>query len=189
MAATVTPGSIETEPAPAFGPPFRATRVHVGELVSALCALALAVDLFATSWYGVAGVPDPSAARPAISTAENGWDGLTVVRWVILTTVATALGSVILHASQRGHGTKTDTSQLVTALGCVTSVLLVYRVLIRTPAPSVVIDQKLGAILGVLLALGIAWGGYESIREQRARDGSPVRSRRRQALASRRRRA
>jgi hypothetical protein len=189
MAATITPESIEAESAPASGPPSRATRVHVGELVSVLCALALAVDLFAASWYGVAGVPDPSAARPAISTAENGWDGLTIVRWIILATIAAALGSVILHASQRGHGTKTDTSRVVAALGCVTSVLLVYRVLIATPAPSMVIDQKLGAILGVLLALGIAGGGYESIREQRARDGSPVRSRRRQALASRRRRA
>jgi hypothetical protein len=48
-------------------------------------------------------------------------------------------------------------------------VLLIYRVLIVLPAGTRVIDQKLGAFLGVLCALGIAWGGYESIREQRAR--------------------
>ena len=30
------------------------------------------------------------------------------------------------------------------------------------------IDQKLGAVLGVLCALGIALGGFESMREQRS---------------------
>ena len=47
--------------------------------------------------------------------------------------------------------------------------LLIYRVLIVLPAGTRVIDQKLGAFLGLLCALGIAWGGYEAIREQRAR--------------------
>jgi len=87
--------------------------------------------MFLTKWYGVAGVPDPSAERPAISTAENGWDGLTLVRWVMLVTICAALGSVILHASQRSLGTKTDTSRVVTALGALTSALLIYRVLDR----------------------------------------------------------
>jgi len=112
--------------------------------------------MFLTKWYGVAGVPDPSAERPAISTAENGWDGLTLVRWVMLVTICAALGSVILHASQRSLGTKTDTSRVVTALGALTSALLIYRVLIALPAATEVIDQKLGAILGLLCALGIA---------------------------------
>ena len=55
------------------------------------------------------------------------------------------------------------------ALGALSAVLLVYRVLIVLPSPTRVIDQKLGAFLGLLCALGIAWGGYEAIREQRAR--------------------
>ncbi|MFZ0042024.1 MAG: hypothetical protein WAK93_12010 [Solirubrobacteraceae bacterium] len=164
------------------------TRVHVGELISAGAAVVLAADLFAAKWYGVAGVPDPSAARPAVSTAENGWDALTIVRWVVIAAIVAALGSVLLHASQRGHGTKTDTSRLVCALGCVTSALLVYRVLINLPGPTMVIDQKLGAVVGVLLALAIAWGGFESIREQRARGGTPSRPRRGPLAADRQQR-
>ncbi len=166
----------------------RATRVHRGELMSATSALLLLIDMFLLKWYGVAGVPDPSAARPAISTAENAWDGLTFVRWVMLLAIAVALGSVVLHASQRSHGTKTDTSRAVAALGVLTAVLLVYRVLINLPAPDEVTDQKLGAVLGVLCGLGIASGGLESIREQRARAAGVVqRSRGRARIASRRR--
>ncbi len=180
MATTITTAPARASPAPDTEPPSRAIRVHVGELLSAACALALAVDLFATRWYGVAGVVDPSAARPAISTAENGWDGLTVVRWVVLATIFAALGSVVLHVSQRGHGAKTETGRLIAALGGLASVLLVYRVLITLPTPALVIDQKLGAVVGVLLALGIAAGGLESVREQRARSEIPARSRRRE---------
>ena len=150
-------------------PPKRPPRIRVGALVSAVSALALLVILFAMEWYGVAGVPDPSAVRPAVSTAENGWHGLTVTRWVLVATIVASIGSVVLHASQREHGNKTDTSRIVAALGAISSVLLIYRVLIVLPAGTRVVDQKLGAFLGLMCALGIAWGGYESIREQRAR--------------------
>jgi hypothetical protein len=150
-------------------PPARPPRIRVGALVSATSALVLLVIMFATEWYGVAGVPDPSAVRPAVSTAENGWHGLTVTRWVLLAAIVASIGAVVLHASQREHGNKTDTSLIVAALGTVSAVLLIWRVLIDLPAGDRVIDQKLGAFLGLLCALGIAWGGYEAIREQRAR--------------------
>jgi hypothetical protein len=153
----------------AGSPPARAPRIRVGALVSATSALALLVIMFATKWYGVAGVPDPSAVRPAISTAENAWHGLTITRWVLVATIVASIGAVVLHASQREHGNKTDTSLIVAALGALSAALLIYRVLIVLPAGNRVIDQKLGAFLGLLCALGIAWGGYEAIREQRAR--------------------
>lgn len=160
-----------TEPAPgepkAGAGDARPPKVYRGELTAAVCALALLALMFLTAWYGVAGVPDPSAARPAVSTAENGWNGLPIVRWVMLVTILVALGSVVLHASQRSHGARTDTSLLIVTLGSLTSLLLIYRVLIVLPEASKVIDQKLGAVLGVACALGIALGGYESVRDQR----------------------
>jgi hypothetical protein len=182
------PAATDTDSAESL--PQRPPRIRVGALVSAVSALALLVILFAMEWYGVAGVPDPSAVRPAVSTAENGWNGLTLTRWVLAATIVAAIGAVVLHASQRGHGNKTDTSLVVATLGTISSVLLVYRVLIVLPAGTRVIDQKLGAFLGLLCALGIAWGGYESIREQRARvrasAGAGGTRRRRPHLPSRR---
>jgi hypothetical protein len=151
-----------------------APRVLFGELTSSVSAVLLLVVLFATEWYGVAGVPDPSAARPAVSGAESGWTGLSLTRWVVLVTALAAIGSVVLHASQRRHGTKTDTSRLVAALGSLTSLLLIYRVLIVLPSGAKVIDQKLGAFLGLVCALGVALGGYESIAEHQARARSVV---------------
>lgn len=163
------PGAGQGDDVPTPAAPVRAPRVLFGELTSSLSAVLLLVFLFATQWYGVAGVPDPSAARPAISSAETGWDALSVVRWMVLGTALVASGSVLLHASQRRHGAKTDTSRVIAGLGTLTSVLLAYRVLIALPSSGMVIDQKLGAVLGLVCALGIALGGYESIAEHHAR--------------------
>jgi hypothetical protein len=169
-------------------PPGSAPHVYRGELTSAVSAVLLLGLMFLTKWYGVAGVPDPSAARPAVSTAENAWNGLSLVRWVMLITILAVLGSVLLHASQRSHGTRTDTSLLLFGLGSLTGGLLVYRVLISLPEASKVIDQKLGAVLGLTCALGIALGGFESVREQRTlARASALRPRRRNRLASGRR--
>jgi hypothetical protein len=165
----------------------RRLRVHHGELTSATSALLLLVLMFGAKWYGVAGVPDPSAARPAITTTVNAFNGLTYVRWVMLLTIFAALGSVLLHASQRSHGTRTDTSRVLVALGSLTAILLVYRVLIAFPAPSRTIDQKLGAYLGLLCALGVVLGGRQSMLEHEARTRArSTRRRRRVRVASRR---
>lgn len=166
----------ETAPAAV---PARRSPVSLGEALSAAFALGLLVLMFLTKWYGVAGVPDPSAVRPAVSTAVDAWHGLTIVRWVMLLTIFVAVGSVVLHLSQRSHGTKTDTSRVVTALGSLTALLLIYRVLIALPTADRVTDQKLGAVLGLMCALGIAVGGRLSMLEQKASGRRSVPRRRR----------
>jgi hypothetical protein len=162
----------------------RGPRIHSGELISATCALLLAPIMFLLAWYGVVGVPQ--TRRSGITTAENAWHTLSLIRWVMLLAIVVALASVFLHASQRSHGTKTDTSIVVAAVGTITAALLIYRVLIELPDARSVVDLKLGAFLGLLAAIGIAIGGIESVREQRARRAALVQHPRlRHRLASR----
>jgi hypothetical protein len=47
--------------------------------------------------------------------------------------------------------------------------MLAYRVLVDLPDPSRVVDQRAGAILGLLAACAIAIGGVESTRARAAR--------------------
>jgi hypothetical protein len=144
-----------------------AARLHAGELVSAASAVALLVTMFFFEWYGVDGIPGRATSR-ALATAENAWHGLTLTRWLMLATIAVTLGSVLIHLSQRSHGAKTHTGLLVCALGTATAAILTYRVLINMPSAASVLDQKLGAVLGLLSAFGIACGGYETMRAERA---------------------
>jgi hypothetical protein len=145
-----------------------------GELMSALSALVLLALMFLTAWYGVDQLPSRFLAGAGRATSETAWQGLTIVRWVMLLTIVVALGSVIVHLTQRSHGNQTDTGGLIAMLGTVTFALLIYRVLIALPTPYKVVDQKVGAMLGLLCALGIAVGGLESMREERVRAGRLV---------------
>jgi hypothetical protein len=157
-----------------------------GELISGSCALALLVLMFGLKWYGVAGVPGRSGMQAATTSSENAWDALGVLRWLMLVTIAVTLASFVLHLSQRGHGTQTDTSGVITILGAVTAGLVIYRVLIALPDSSEVLDQKLGAVLGVFTAVGIAIGGFDSLREERAKARRLVQRARRQTDLARR---
>lgn len=143
-------------------------RIYTGELISFVSALMLLPVMFLLDWYGVVGLP-VRARRSGITTAENAWRVLTDLRWLMLLAIAAAVGSVMLHVSQRSHGSKTDTSLVVTGLGTLTALLVGYRVLIDLPNSSSVVDLKLGAYLGLLCAIGIAIGGFESIRQVRER--------------------
>jgi len=152
---------------PSRPPPPPKTRT--GELISFAGALVLLALMFGFEWFGLAVAKPASVQHAAVSSAENAWNGLTDLRWLMLATISASLGTVMLHASQRSHAVKTDTSLPVTALATLTAVLVGYRVLVALPTPDRVIDQKLGAYLGLSAAVAIAYGGYESIREQRAR--------------------
>ncbi len=135
-------------------------RPQRGELVSAAGAMALLALMFLSEWYGVDGIP----GRSEVSSAENAWHGLTVVRWLMLLTILVTLGSLIIHTTQRSHGAQTETSGVIAVLGTLTAVVLTWRVLIVLPSPAAVVDQKLGAYLGALSAYAIALGGFDSMR-------------------------
>jgi hypothetical protein len=150
-----------------------ATRIHTGELISFISGVALLPIMFALDWYGVVGLPR-HARRSALTTAENAWRELTELRWLMLLTIAVAVGSVVLHATQRSHGAKTDTSLVVTGLGTLTAVLVGYRVLIDLPNSTSVVDVKIGGYLGLISTIAIAIGGWESVRQVRERQGSVV---------------
>jgi hypothetical protein len=146
-------------------------RIVHGELLSAVSAMALLIAMFGLEWFGVDGIPGRTRS---LAWAENAWHGLTLVRWVMLLTVVVAAGAPLLHASQRSHGAKTSTSRAVLGLGSLTSALLIFRVLIDLPSSDQVVDQKLGALIGVLCALGIALGGFEAVREERTALRAPA---------------
>ncbi len=141
-------------------------RIGHGELLSAASALALLIVMFALKWFGVDGIPGRTRA---LVWAVNGWHGMALVRWVVAATIVAALGAPLLHATQRSHGSKTSTSMIVLGIASLTSLLLIYRVLIDLPSSNQVVDQKLGAFVGLLCALGVALGGYEAVREERTR--------------------
>jgi hypothetical protein len=153
-----------TAPAPA-----PASRLNHGDLVAAAGAGLLVVLMFSVEWYGVAGIPGRSSSRAGLVSAEDAWHSLSVIRWLMMLTVLVALASSAIHVRPMQRPVVAGARLAVLMLGTLTFAAVAWRVLIAFPTPDRVLDQKLGAFLGVISALGIALGGYEAVREQRTR--------------------
>lgn len=145
----------------------RAALTH-GELIAGASALVLVILMFAAEWYSLAGIPGTSAHAQAVTT-QTAWDAMQVVRWLMLPAILASLLAPAAHLLELSRSVIALLRLAVAFLGSATALMLTYRVLIAPPSSAEVVDQKLGAVLGVVCAYGIAIGGFGAIREQRAR--------------------
>jgi cytochrome bd-type quinol oxidase subunit 2 len=131
---------------------FDPSRLRRGEMLAGASAVLLAIFMVGGKWYGGAGRTGGSL---------TGWQALTNLRWLLLVTILAAVGLVFAQVSRRAPAVPVTMSLIVMLLGIVTVVALIFRVLIDPPP-----HQQAGAYLGLLSALGIALGGYFSLRQE-----------------------
>jgi hypothetical protein len=124
-------------------------RLRRGELLAGTGAVLLLVFLLAGKWYGHG------------DQARTGWEALTVLRWLLVVTIAAALALVVAQIARRSPAIPVTLSLVVTVLGPICVLALIYRVLIDAPA-----HEQVGAFLGLLSAIGLAYGGFLSLREE-----------------------
>jgi hypothetical protein len=153
---------------------FEVTRLRRGEMLAAAAAVVLAVSLFGLPWYGLSGAVQRSAAALGISTTISGWDGLTDLRWLILIAVITALALAFAQGAYRAPAFPSGLSVIASVLGALTSLALIYRVLINVPGPGDLVGARVGAYLGLVSALALTAGAFLSLREEDPPD--PVRN-------------
>jgi len=119
---------------------FHAARLRAPEWALGIASLALLVVLFALHWYGGA----------------NGWQSLTVLG--PLTALVAVLGLAVwaLQATQSAPALPVVLVVVELALGLILVVALIVRVAIDPP--------KLGAYLGLVLAVLVELAAYASLR-------------------------
>jgi hypothetical protein len=145
---------------------FDPSRLRRGELLVGAGAVVLPASMFLLKWYGLSGQPAPTGAKLGSSTSVNGWHALTTIRWLELVTVVCGLWLVYLQASRRAPALSVTLSVIVTVLSFLTSLALLYRVLINEPGPVSLVELKPGAYVGLLAAIAITYGGYRSMRQE-----------------------
>jgi hypothetical protein len=124
-------------------------RLRRGELLAGTGAVLLLVFLLAGKWYGHGG------------GARTGWEALTSLRWLLVVTIVAALALVAAQVTRRSPAIPVTLSMIVAVLGLITVLALIYRVLLSPPA-----HEQVGAFLGLLSAIGLAYGGCLSLREE-----------------------
>jgi hypothetical protein len=144
----------------------RWSRLRWGEIVAGVAALVLLASMFALPWYGYKGDLAPLAARLGVSTSHDAWNSLSTTRWLMLLTIVAALALVYLQATRPAPALPATFSLFVALLGGLTSLVLIYRVLINVPGPNDVVSRDVGGFIGLLASIVIAGAGYRSLREE-----------------------
>lgn len=150
---------------------FDLSRLRHGEIVAGVSGALLLVSLFALAWFGTTGPISPTAALLGATTSSNGWHSLSDLRWLMLVTGLAALALVYFQATHRPPAIPVCLSVIVTVLGLITVLCLIYRVLINVPGPDSLIDRRAGSYIGLACAIGILYGGYASMRQEGIRPG------------------
>jgi hypothetical protein len=146
---------------------FDRSRLRRGELLAGGGAVVLLFSLFLLPWYGVKGLFEPTAATlPGAGLSVDGWHGLSDLRWLTLITVALALALVWLQASRNAPALPVAVSVILTVVGLIEAIALLYRVLINVPGPNSIIDRKVGGFVGLVAAIVLEYGAFRSLREE-----------------------
>jgi hypothetical protein len=142
-------------------------RLRRGEIVAAASALALFILMF-FSWYGLdlggTGLEE-AVRRSGIDTTATAWQSFSVLDVFLLVVIVVAIGLAALQASQRSAALPVAASVITTVLGTVAALIVFIR-LLDQPGPNEFTTVEWGAYLGFLATVGIAVGGYLSMREE-----------------------
>lgn len=117
----------------------------------AVSAIVLLASMLLLKWYQLG---------PA---SVDGWTALTHVRWLLLVTILAGLALVFFQATRPAPALPAALSVIVTVLGILTVVALVYRVAIAPPGAG---DRGVGAFVALVSAIVLSYGGYRSMREE-----------------------
>ncbi len=144
-------------------------KLRTGELIAGISGVLLLIVMF-FSWYGVGGAIGEFASAAGVDTSVNAWKAFDFVDLVLFVTAAVAIGAALLAAAGRSVSLPVALSVVVTILGIIVALLVLYRI-INQPGPNDVVDVKFGAYLGFLVCLGIAAGGFLAMADEGTRPG------------------
>jgi hypothetical protein len=145
------------------------SKLRTGELIAGVCGVLLLIVMF-FSWYGIGGAAGSILGAANIDTTVNAWKAFDFIDLVLFVTALVAIGAAVLAASGRSVALPVAASVVVTVLGIIVTLLVLYRI-INQPGPNDVVDVKFGAYLGFLVCLGIAVGGFLAMADEGATPG------------------
>jgi hypothetical protein len=146
-------------------------KLNTGEKISAVSAVLLFIFMF-FDWFGaeVSGVPGFSGAVDT-GAAGSAWDALEVIPIFLMIAIVAAIGVALIRLTDADLEPPISLNAIVAGLGGLAALLILYRI-VDPPGGgsfggvSVDITVKFGIFLGLIAAVGIAYGGYSAMREE-----------------------
>lgn len=145
-------------------------KLRRGEMIAAVGGIVLLFSMFFLDWYEVAasvGTPfgDISVEGGGVGAWESqGFTG-TIADLVILAAALTAIGLAVVTATSRTVAIPVAASALTAGLGIAAFVMVLLRVVFQ-PGPNEFIELRFGIWLALIASAVIAYGGWESMKEE-----------------------
>jgi hypothetical protein len=141
---------------------FDMSRLRRGELIAGIAGVVLFFLLF-FNWYDVS----VSGALAGFSAGATAWDAFSVIQLVLALTAIVAVGLAVLTATQSSPALPVSASVITTALGGISVLLILFRI-IDTPGGNSVVDVSptIWAFAGLIAAGAVTYGGYDSMRDE-----------------------
>ena len=134
-------------------------------------AIAFFIFLFFFKWYGVSSNVS-SVAGVSVNDSRSGWSVFTNSRWIWLITIIVALAAVVIASGALKFQSPVQPAVAVAALGALSSILILYRIL-HHPTASASFGTfhasagiKIGIWLGLIAAIAVTYGGYLAMTEE-----------------------
>jgi len=148
-------------------------RLGRGEMIAAVSAIALLLIMFIFSWFGVDFGDDQfGLAETAGDTTANAWVAFSFIDIILFVSILVAIGVAVLSANAQSVNLPVAGSALVAGLGILCVLLILYRI-IDPPSEGdipdgfdISISREIGVFLGLIAAVGIAYGGYLGMKEE-----------------------
>ena len=149
------------------------TRLTQGEKIAGLSGIALLLIMLIFKWFGVEVSGGGVSVEGGTRNAFGAYGFFDIVLFI---TVVAAVGLVFISASESDVGLPVAASAVVAGLG-ILSVVLILISIISPPEwsvdgvdigdfPGLDVTRKLGVWLGLLAAIGIAYGGWRAMQEE-----------------------
>jgi hypothetical protein len=148
------------------------TRLTQGEKVAAVSGIALILIMFIFDWFGLKFTGGPEGLGVSVEGSRNAWGSYGFIDIVLFITVAAAVGLALISASQSELGLPVAASAVVAGLGILSVVLIIISIIsppdfgVDLSGSGIDHTRKIGVWLGLIAAIGVAYGGWRAMQEE-----------------------
>ena len=140
-------------------------RLSQGQIIAAVAGAVLLVAMF-LPWIGVsgpaipAGIPVPQGVSTG-STSENIWKGSTLDIYLLITVIVALVPALLAITDSAEEFSFVSAATFL--LGVVGVILVAAFLTVDFPDGA---ERKIGAFIGLVAAIAIAFGGYRAMQEE-----------------------
>jgi hypothetical protein len=138
-------------------------RLSRGEQIAGIAGILLLLIMFIFDWYGVEGAEGLGGI--------NAWETFSFIDILIFLAAVAGIGLAVVAATSATVNAPVALSAVTAGLGILAAVLILFRIIV-TPdydvplGGEIELGTKIGVWLGLIAAVGVAYGGWAAMQEE-----------------------